>query len=479
MALSIKEPSNGNKFTVDQLINQFQGNDSQSILELRRKEVDDFIDKYPKFFKNIASDFGSIIGDNDLIENINMGNITIVEKLEKLLEEKLHKSKPYSDWSNHKNMIELSLSGIKTMESNISVLIEELKNDWISQGFTEDNFSLETFEWSSSKKESMSKKELKKKSPNVVKNMKNIVIPKKQVEITKLEAKMILCEKSFKKTIEWSNLQNFREFLTKNKDWTNLVEINLAVQKSLCSGGSGDGGFEISLIDEEVQKQWYPFRLEKIKDYLSKSEKSQIGIDEIISRLQVMQNVEYVIEYKKGKKEWKVPFEQDIIIYDPVTNIVYDCGEAKSNYNDIGHADKQLIRNCTIIGRNSINKIVETHDSPFKLNKELYSEYLDDISIQNTYIARDKYSINNILFTSTNCTPLLEEYAGFIVTKEVQQNRLQVPSDVEVQISNWIYYTKLSDISYVQKHIDNLIDELNYRNIKTVIEQRDVFIILN
>ena len=176
----------------------------------------------------------------------------------------------------------------------------------------------------------------------------------------------------------------------------------------------------------------------------------------------------------------RFPCEQDILIYDPVTGIVYDCGEAKSNYNDLGHADKQLLRDKTIILRTMLSNTGEGKEGGEKTTLEGSSEfqqYIDDKMIKSTYIAKNKYNVDTPLFVPEKCTPLLNSYSGFIVTKEAQPCRLAVPSTIEFQIANWLYSSKAASDEFVQENIDKIIDSLNYKSIETICGERDVFVI--
>ena len=53
------------------------------------------------------------------------------------------------------------------------------------------------------------------------------------------------------------------------------------------------------MTDEKIKSQWYPYRLEKIKDSIIQNDgKSEKEASEIIERLEILQNIYYVLEIK-------------------------------------------------------------------------------------------------------------------------------------------------------------------------------------
>ena len=457
-------------FTIDQLKEQFDGNPAQDILKLRVNEVDNFISKYPNFMKSIVTNFAEKFDDPDLCKAITYGNISSVLKLITLMENKFTCSNEYNKYQKELSKIQTNISAVEQMKTNITSKIEEMKNDWSNDGKDINDFNLETFSWSTSSLGGLSDKETKKKNNAVksIKNMKNVVIKKKLDEISNLKSALQKLEDKYKDSGEFKELNKLLKLL-ENKDWQNLVEIQTNVMKILCTQESGDGGFEKSLTDENILPQWYPNRLAIIKNNLMDSDvKTEREVDEIINRLEIMQNVHYVSKFKKGKKSWIVPVEQDVIIYDPVTNIIYDCGEVKSNYFDIGNADMQIRRDkCIIMG-----KLIDDQQVRSK-----YPQYFDDETMQGSYIAKDKTSVNKPMFTKNDSMSMLNDNTGFIITKEPKKSRLNVPSDVEIQITNWIYCSKHSDLEYVQDNIDKLISELGIRDIEQVSRDREIITI--
>ena len=60
---------------------------------------------------------------------------------------------------------------------------------------------------------------------------------------------------------------------------------------------------------------------------------------------------------------------------------------------------------------------------------------------------------------------------------EPKDSRLNVPSDIEVQVANWIYSSSIASEKYVQDNVDKLISDLGIKDIEQVSREREVIII--
>lgn len=469
-----------------QLKEQFSGHRGEKILIHRQLTVNKFLDNYPDFLNTLVNEFSTKFKDTNLNNEIQTGNVSSVEKLRDLHMQLLIETPEYEVWKNLHDLIDSKKRGVNFIIENTQNLLREFAEDWVSQGKTTE-FDLCEFTWSDVKTESFSKKEKKNKSPSTVQNMLKNTIPNKQTVVDDLATDLCKLENDKNATEQFSRLNDLTTYIDANEDWGYIVSIQKKIHDIMYSSGSSDGGFELSLTEEHIKAQWFPQRQGRIKQFILETGEEEEKASEIVERLEILKNVQYVLEYKtdgldsNGKSRLRrFPCEQDILIYDPVTGIVYDCGEAKSNYNDLGHADKQLLRDKTIILRTMLSNTGEGKEGGEKTTLEGSSEfqqYIDDKMIKSTYIAKNKYNVDTPLFVPEKCTPLLNSYSGFIVTKEAQPCRLAVPSTIEFQIANWLYSSKAASDEFVQENIDKIIDSLNYKSIETICGERDVFVI--
>lgn len=459
-------------FTVEQFLTQFDGNYAQSALEARVEAVNEFMDTNPTFFTDILANFEEYIVDDDLRKDILYGNMSQVLNLQGLVEGKLYSSEVYGKYYAEKSKIEDNENAIKLLISNMDAIVKELVEEWVQQGNVEDTFNLATFECSAQSLEGLSDKAIKKKKNRVqsIENMEKRVIPDKQADIVKKTPGLVELEKAYREIAEWDKKVELENHL-ENAGWKELVSLHEQVMAKMTFSESGDGGFEKSLTDPTVKSQWYPNRVLVIRNNLVESGEKEEEINAIIERLEIKQNVHYVAMHTSGvnnnKRNWIDDVEQDIIIYDPETNIVYDCGEAKKNYFDMGHADMQIRRNKRIIlGEQFGDEVVETK----------YPLYFDDTMVS-SHIAETRRTLKTVKFTREHCEPLLNKSTGFIITSKPNDYKIHASSEVAVQIANWIYCSKSTDMDYVQESVDKLVSDLGIRDMETVQQSREVIII--
>lgn len=232
---------------------------------------------------------------------------------------------------------------------------------------------------------------------------------------------------------------------------------------------------ECSFDDPEVMEQYNREKAEmKLEKAIVATKKAELEVRVSKDAVVVAMSALSVLEAQLADtntdhaKKWVVPVEQDIIIFDPKTNVVHDCGEVKKNFNDIGHGDIQLRRDkCIILGSLISDQIIQ----------DQFPQYFDKNTLVNTYIAKDKRSIKTPIFKTNDCLPLLDTNTGFIITMEQAQTRLAVPSDIEVQIANWIYSSDNVDETFIQANIDKLISGLGIKCTEDVVRDREVIII--
>ena len=221
---------------------------------------------------------------------------------------------------------------------------------------------------------------------------------------------------------------------------------------------NGDGGFEKNVLnDPEILIQWFPILKENIKKKLHIS-------DDIIEDFIFYENICAVVKYQKNKKIRYFVVEQDLLLYNSLTNEVIAFGEIKRNYYDIPHADKQLIRNR--------NMLIENFES---LEKN-YPDIFIGANIIDKYFA-DTDSVETPIFTEKDFNLIKEHNINFIISCNPLPNTIATCSKISTQIIHWLYSSEITPEQYIENKIEKLIDDLNLRDLETIEKQISIFIV--
>jgi hypothetical protein len=462
------------------LLAQFQGHPAAPYLLKRQQLVNDFMGKYPDYFLELASLSEWLIQKDKLSEDqrqqILYGNTGLVLKLEALYQEDADSTAAARHYHGIKKVLTTAEKAKGGLERELIAFIKLAETDYLEShpGANPESFSLETFSWSEKAQEGLSKKQRRTNCPQAKLKIRDVVIPKKLQDISDKTRELLEASPAYHATSEYQRLSEYLRL----KAYPPAQEMYQATQKAnqkLCSGDSSDGGFEQDILGPHFKAQWYP-KLEKtLRDRLMEEEMSPEDIDPFILSLDVCPNLYYVVKYSDppvGKetnakrRTWYSAAEQDLIVYHRMTMRVMAVIEVKRNPNDDGGADLQHRRDWVMI-----SGIPDPSDP----GGNLFGEYHDKPAICDRYVA-DRNKIATAIFKTV-------DYAvkpiSCIITSDLSEmerhGRLQVPSKVVTQITHWLYSSQQTPAHYIQEKIDELINNLHYRSVEEIDQERQVF----
>ena len=446
--------------SVEVLRGQLKGHASEPYLLARQTTVDEFMRKYRTYFANLAGRVKEVITEDERLQ-LNYGNTGLVLKLEDRLQQLVNITEAATQYHSLKRCLETTTTGIQTLEQTILNFTAAAKEDMSvheTQAQMGGIFSLETFQWSAEKLATFSKKERRAMDPKTIINLRDRVIPDKQGWVKSNKLVQAALHAAYLATDAHKLLSSYISARDTGEESAAMYQATRLAADKMSHGNSSDGGFEKDILDKpELKVQWYP----KLTNLLQ-------GRGVNCDRLDFKVGHYYVVKHTKGSKTWYTPAEQDLILYDTVSNRIVAVGEVKANPVDIGHADYQLRRDTVML--------LGDKATPAYVADPRVSEYLEPSTISDRYIA-EKGKFTTKVFTPSDW----HDPIRFIITQPMtnQAGRLQVSSKVATQISHWLYSSATTPEDYIQKKVDDLQDKLNFQEDSVVKVQNMVFTVSN
>lgn len=452
---------------------QLAGHHAEKYLVARQRIVSDYIVKNPDYFQRLVSlvglePFGSLTGDEAY--QLGIGNTGLALKLEGRLQELADKTKSAEEYHGLKRFLEHANQGIETIRQQITHLSTLALDDWtVVQGQDAASFSLESFRWSPTKLDSFSKKERRGNDPKTLINLRDRVIPSKQMVIATKRAEFTKLDGNYRETPEYQRLTRYLALRDNcHPDTEAMYQATREVEKKIHFGGSDDGGYEHDILNNpELKGQWYP-------QLVSLLEGKGVKCDQ----LDFLVGHYYVVKYERGSKSKNnlktrlVPAETDLVLYNTCTREIVAIGEVKSNAYDVPHADYQLSRGTVMMTGQVGLKTLTTHFTEYLETRTSEPVVLDQERITARYLAHKQRIETPVISGSSWSDPV----RFIIASPEVDlPGRLHLSSKVATQITHWLYSSEQTPETYIQEKVDTLQDYLGFCEADEVVKRNVVF----